>query len=269
MFASLGFFIVLALSGCSLGPQMPPVPAGFKPQSSERDGIRFLSAGLSQPAPIVLFIHGTPGDSTGFLWYLADPQLQQQFQLIAVDRPGFGQSVTPMTTRLREQAAMIWRALPQDSPILVVGHSLGGPIGLWLAIDHPERVQGVLLVAASLAPEYEQARWFNHLARFWPVRALLPRDWLQANAEVLALPAELELLLGSVAAIKAPIRLIQGEADGLVDPRSPQALSSRLPERQVRLDLVPQAGHFLLWEQPERVRNALQGLHWTPAGQSH
>ena len=56
--------------------------------------------------------------------------------------------------------------------------------------------------------------------------------------------------------------LIQGEQDSLVDPRSPQALLQRLPADTRREVLrLPEAGHFLLWEQPEQVRDALLRFH--------
>ncbi len=49
--------------------------------------------------PLVVLVHGTPGSSNGFMDYLADSLLPEKAQLIALDRPGFGDSDYGKTVR--------------------------------------------------------------------------------------------------------------------------------------------------------------------------
>src|SRR3546814_16092495 len=54
--------------------------------------------------------------------------------------------------------------LGNGAPAIVVGHSLGGPIAAKLAMDYPDRVRGLLLLAPSVAPALEAPRWYQRLA---------------------------------------------------------------------------------------------------------
>ena len=73
------------------------------------------------------------------------------YRLIALDRPGSGYSTRAngATGRLPEQAALVRRFIEKlelERP-LVVGHSLGGAVTLTLAVEHPEAISGVALLA--------------------------------------------------------------------------------------------------------------------------
>lgn len=261
----------LLLAACSMGPEMPPVDPGFEAPLHSEGPLAYRTApanqgGSASPAdaarPLLVLIHGTPGSADNFRWYLADAALAQHYDMLAMDRPGFGRSDVPVMPDLELQAHQLISLLPPDQPLQLLGHSLGAPLALWLAFLLPERVQGLTLVAGSLDPAFEQPRWYNRLADNALGRWLLPREWEHANAEVLALAEQLEALLPAMGKIRAPVLLIQGEQDSLVDPRSPQALLQRLPADTRREVLrLPEAGHFLLWEQPEQVRDALLRFH--------
>lgn len=78
-------------------------------------------------------------------------RLRQDFRVIILDRPGSGYSTRPSEglATIGAQAHTISRfcqALGLQRP-LVVGHSLGGAIALALALNHPEQVGGLALLA--------------------------------------------------------------------------------------------------------------------------
>ena len=79
-----------------------------------------------------------------------------------LDRPGSGYSTRPpeASAAIGAQAATISRfakALGLERP-LVVGHSLGGAIALALALNHPEQVSGLALIApVTRRPEHVPA----------------------------------------------------------------------------------------------------------------
>ena len=77
--------------------------------------------------------------------------LARDYRLILVDRPGSGYSTRApgASARLRVQAetiAELIRILKLERP-LIVGHSLGGALALSLALNHPDVVGGLALIA--------------------------------------------------------------------------------------------------------------------------
>lgn len=135
-----------------------PPPGRFVEIDGNR--IHYVEAGDGPP---ILFVHGLGASQFHFSVPLFD-RLKGDFRLIALDRPGSGYSTRPGDGPATpcEQAAFIVRfldALGIDRP-LVVGHSLGGAIALALALDHPARVAGLVLLSpltrrnTSLPPEF-------------------------------------------------------------------------------------------------------------------
>jgi pimeloyl-ACP methyl ester carboxylesterase len=105
---------------------------------------------LGGTAPPLVLIHGLAGNLMHFTYALAD-QLERDFRVIMVDRPGCGYSVRPddATAGLTAQAATLaafMRALGLKRP-LVAGHSLGGALSLAIALDHPDCVGALALIA--------------------------------------------------------------------------------------------------------------------------
>jgi pimeloyl-ACP methyl ester carboxylesterase len=101
-------------------------------------------------APAIVMIHGLAGQSAHY-GYGVMPRLAERFRLVAVDRPGSGHSprddATPadLATQAATVASLIDK-LGLGRP-LVVGHSLGGAIALALALDHPDKLSGLALLA--------------------------------------------------------------------------------------------------------------------------
>jgi pimeloyl-ACP methyl ester carboxylesterase len=100
--------------------------------------------------PPVLFIHGASANANEFDWTLA-PRLDDSFDLMIADRPGHGYSERLAGShQLEVQAAQMAGVLEQLShgePAVVVGHSFGGAVALRLALDHPGKVSGLVLLA--------------------------------------------------------------------------------------------------------------------------
>jgi pimeloyl-ACP methyl ester carboxylesterase len=109
--------------------------------------IHYLDKGSG---PTIVILHGLGGQMGNFTYALLE-RLTDEFRVILIDRPGSGYSnrAPGATGRLTEQAATVAefiRKLGLEQPLLV-GHSLGGAIALGVALDHPEVVKGLALVA--------------------------------------------------------------------------------------------------------------------------
>jgi pimeloyl-ACP methyl ester carboxylesterase len=109
--------------------------------------IRYFQAGTSG-APLVL-LHGGGVDSATITWGEALPMLAENHIVYAPDLPGYGASDKPDVTYTMDfyirflDHFLAALALPKVS---LAGLSLGGGIALGFALDHPERVEKLVLV---------------------------------------------------------------------------------------------------------------------------
>lgn len=129
------------------------------------DGVRlhYVLGGHGRP---VVLIHGNGGMIEDFAASGLLDAAGRRYRVVAFDRPGFGHSSRPRNRvwTMRAQAALLRAVLDRigasgaagERPILV-GHSLGALVALALALDHPDAVAGLVLVAGyyfpSLRPE--------------------------------------------------------------------------------------------------------------------
>jgi pimeloyl-ACP methyl ester carboxylesterase len=100
--------------------------------------------------PALVLVHGLGAQLRNFTYALVE-LLEPNFRVICVDRPGCGYSTRPrqVSASLTGQAdtiAKLLELLSLERP-LVVGHSYGGAVALALALNHPERVGGLGLLA--------------------------------------------------------------------------------------------------------------------------
>lgn len=197
----------------------------------------------------ILFIHGSPGSKEGYLGYLDLPDLQSIADLVAIDRLGFGASNPEPETSIRRQAQAILPYLSNEKANILVGHSLGGPIALQLALIAPEKVQGMVLVAPAFDPELEHPKWYNYIADTVLAKWLLPDEWNQSNIEMMSLSDELKKLASqNWEPLTMPIHIVHGEEDDIADPGNSSFAINKLPKHSVKLIQPSDEGHFVLWQ---------------------
>lgn len=100
----------------------------------------------------LLFVHGL-GDEAD-TWRRVLPALAAHRRVIAIDLPGFGRSDKPDAPYSVPWYADILRDLLdtlQIGRVVLIGHSLGAVTSHWLALESPERVAGLMLLAGGLA----------------------------------------------------------------------------------------------------------------------
>lgn len=100
--------------------------------------------------PVVLMVHGASANAREFTWTLA-PRLEDNHRILIADRPGHGYSERPQNANeLGVQAAQMAGVLDGLAPgkrAVLVGHSFGGAVALRTALDYPEKVGGLVLLA--------------------------------------------------------------------------------------------------------------------------
>lgn len=212
--------------------------------------------------PLVLFIHGSPGSLSAFIDFLADTAITNQALVITTDRPGFGHSNFGMAeTSLEKQAATLKPILEKyknSRPIILVGHSLGGPVIARMAMDYPDLVDGLVFVAASIDPELEpNETWFRAPLATPFLSWVLPRSFRASNEEIYQLKPQLEEMLPSWEKIKCPVIVIQGKKDSLVPAGNADFAKKMLVNAPVEFILKDDMDHFVPWSNPELIRAAI------------
>ncbi len=100
--------------------------------------------------PPVLMIHGASANAREFTWTLA-PRLENTHRVLMADRPGHGYSGRPEDAHnLGVQAAQmagVLDALAPGEKTVLVGHSFGGAVALRVALDRPDLVKALVLLA--------------------------------------------------------------------------------------------------------------------------
>lgn len=221
--------------------------------------ISYLHAGESASQRII-YVHGSPGNARAWLDYLKNPI--SGFQSIALDRPGFGQTLPagPAST-LQSQAAAIEPFLVERDgkwPILV-GHSFGGTVVCQAAADYPDRVGGLVILSGALDPALERKRWYQQVGEFWFVPNLLPRPLRNSNRELIPLKGDLEELAPRLATITSPAIILHGTEDDLVPVSNVDFLQSHLPSESIReIRLFEGRNHLIPWSESEAIREAIQ-----------
>ena len=130
---------------------LPDFP--FEPSFLEFEGLRLAHLDVGDGQPVVFF-HGEP--TWSFLWRKVIPPVRDAgFRCIAPDLPGFGRSDKPMDLdwysydRHFQAVAELFERLDLRDATVVV-HDWGGPIGLRMAAEHPDRVARMAILDTGL-----------------------------------------------------------------------------------------------------------------------
>ncbi|AFL50625.1 pimeloyl-ACP methyl ester carboxylesterase [Sinorhizobium fredii] len=236
--------------------------------------IAFVDSGGSGPP--LLLLHGYSDTSRSFS--ALEPFLVG-YRLIIPDLPGHGASAMGDGMRISDFAATIDRLLAflGISPIAVIGHSMGAMTAIELAARRREDVSALVLLSASLRPDFGSRSPFSRGIRALrdpidPAGQFL-RDWYccsrpvdpeflaKMRVDAAAMPAAVwhGILEGfaetdlrhSARQVTAPVLCIGGSADTLFDSSHPKALAEAFPSvRSITLDGY---GHNPHWEDPQRV----------------
>jgi pimeloyl-ACP methyl ester carboxylesterase len=147
--------VVVALGALLLLPEPAPGPvgtwmarAGVAPAFLDLPGARLRYVRKGGGPPVVL-IHGFA--SSIYTWKDVLPALAAGHDVIAIDLPGFGGSSIPRPLLAASYPAVVLAVMDKlgVQRAALVGNSLGGSIAVALAAEHPERVDGIVLIDSA------------------------------------------------------------------------------------------------------------------------
>lgn len=248
--------------------------------------MRYVESGPANGEPVVL-LHGMNDSSRS--WALMLPFMGKQYHIYALDLRGHGDTDKPTfgygPEQMAEDVIAFMDALKIDKANLV-GHSMGSYIAQYLVIDHPERINKVVLIgtfaqgssdASSDNPEVTE--WW------WTTMSTLPTP-IDPNSEFMVLwesvfkpvdEAFMSKLRFEAAALpphvwtgvtkgiivddhryffkyyQAPTLILWGSKDEMAPPSDQDAIKKYLPK--ATWIEIADVGHSTQWEAPEQTAN--------------
>jgi non-heme chloroperoxidase len=238
----------------------------------------YVEQGDASRVPVVM-LHGVT-DS----WRSFEPVLRHlpaDIRAIAVTQRGHGDAPKPESGYLIEDLAGDVVDLMNDLRIaraIVVGHSMGSMVAQRIAIDHPERVLGVVLAGVFGHPQAEGPALAALAEEFGSIEDPIARQVAhEFQASTTATPLEPEQLntfvdeslkvparvwrdafnefprvdhSAELSGLNIPALIVYGDQDELISRPEQDRLLDALPD--ARIEVYEGAGHAMHWEQPER-----------------
>jgi pimeloyl-ACP methyl ester carboxylesterase len=238
---------------------------------SEEIYYRASSKGKVESFPLLL-IHGAGGDH---LHWGSEIRCMDGLDVYTLDLPGHGQSSGEGFQDVRSYCDAIVEFLDRMKldKVFIAGHSMGGAIAQTMAVNYPERLDGLILVStgmtlpvnpdllAQMKDPTGKADAIKLVVK-WSFRKDADPEMLQMAEEQL-LSTKQEVIYSDylacskfdlsteMASIDLPTLIICGD----VDKMTPLKISSQIQEtvEGSKLVVVPNAGHMVIIEQPQVV----------------
>jgi len=226
---------------------------------------------------LVLLLHGWGDDHRSFA--ALQEQLSNEYKILALDLPGFGQTQAPDEVwDLDNYAKFVSAFLGKTGtePYAIIGHSNGGAVvirGIAEGILNCEKL--VLLASAGIRDTQNSRRLMlkiiakiGKVTTFW-----LPHRYRQtlrkklygvAGSDMLVAPQLQETFKKTVrqdvqadaVKIQIPTLLIYGDNDSATPPAIGEKLASLIPNSE--LQILTEAGHFVHHDQLEKVTGLIR-----------
>ncbi len=235
--------------------------------------------------PPLVCVHGAGGSHEYWGYQLRD--LSSIGHVAALDLPGHGRSDGAGATHVATYSAALVAALDalEYDRVILLGHSMGGAVALWTALQAPARVAGLALVSTgarlpvmpALFDYLEQGRVAEAVesiiqrsfGRATPPepRAAARQMFLRTPPSVLS--ADLHACASyrvqeRLGAIACPTLVLCGDEDAVTPLKFSHTLHQHIAG--ATLAVVPGAGHMALIEQPDVVNAALRDFVGEIAG---
>jgi len=232
--------------------------------------------GKTTSTPIVL-LHGAGGSHMA--WPVEFRRLRIR-RVISIDLPGHGKSSSHCLQSIQAYARRVYAFVMEMGlfHFIPVGCSLGGAIALQLAVDHPDQVCGLGLVACAnrfsipheLMNELSLPRYYTSALSLFEECCFASTSPRQLRRNVMQpLARQRPALLyndlracvtfdfsARVKEIQCPTWLACGQEDALVSLADSRMMARQLKSSQ--LDILPGCGHMLLVEKPETAVEKFQ-----------
>lgn len=258
----------------------------------------WVDRGASKPgAPTIVMVHGFTGSKEN--WYPLALRLGGHYRVVVPDLPGWGESERKpgqdygFDAQNRRLVTFIEAIRTPGSPVVLLGHSMGGGIVALSAADRPDLIARVGLIDAAgvrfkdnafgetvlagknpfaVSDEASLQRYLDTVYYRadakpwipWPAsRALIDFRRKQAGFEQAVLTrigrSDERFLPGQAAAhIQQPTLLLWCQQDRVIDPSALDLYAAQIP--QALIVRLSGCGHMSIMEKPDEVAAAVDVL---------
>lgn len=224
----------------------------------------------------VVFIHGS-GDSAR-IWRLQTEYLGPE-RAVAIDLPGHGQraDTLPAEVSVEDYADVAYEIVTQELGLerpVIAGHSLGGAVALMMGLKYGASLAGLVLIGTGarlrVHPDLlEGARRTPQEAKLQlsalavaPAHTALPQNLVQEQGTAAPTILYRDLaacnafdVMARLQEITLPTLIVCGVDDRLTPVKYSQYLHQHIAHST--LHIIPDAGHYVMREQPQAVNEAL------------
>jgi pimeloyl-ACP methyl ester carboxylesterase len=168
----VGAAFLMAIAGCvpKYAQLSPMEPDGLKTPFPTRTidvkgvAVAYVDEGAATEQPPLIFVHGL-SSYLGY-WEHQLPHFARDRRVLALDLPGYGASGrpdAPYTPVWYSELIVDWMDQLQIDKAILIGHSMGGQISMTVALNHPERVERLVLAAPAGIERFDAgaARWMK------------------------------------------------------------------------------------------------------------
>jgi pimeloyl-ACP methyl ester carboxylesterase len=250
--------------------------------------VHYTKQGSGRP---IILVHGFAGST--YTWRKLIPLLSDRYTVYTLDLLGFGLSDKPGDGPydLKSQGSFVLRFMDalRISSATLVGHSMGGVVVAYAAMEEPEMVDSLILVSPGFygrgAPAFLRYLFFplnrimarqfytkrvraQSLARSFYNKSLLSDELINAYLLPTKTPGAIEALErmmttvttqtyeGVAEYIAQPTLIIWGEMDQANLPADGERLKREI--KKSSLLYIPACGHYVQEEKPEELAQAIK-----------
>jgi len=240
-----------------------------------------VSTTTATDRPVVVLIHGWSCDSS--YWDAQVPALRQRYRVVTLDLAGHGHSSADRDDwsmrAFGEDVRRVVQAVDANSPLVLVGHSMGGPVAVEAARQLGSRVRAVIgvdtfsTVGLPRPPAADTAARIAFFERDFAgaTRMFVTRTFFRPDADValreriaadmaagdprvgIAAVQGLNDWEGATAMAAASLPIIAINAD--LAPTDAERIRRSVP--RFELVVMARSGHFLMMEDPARFNPLL------------
>jgi pimeloyl-ACP methyl ester carboxylesterase len=276
--------LIVACGGgaARVAPEEPAAPPPRESPFADRKDFQPKAFGVevSGSGPPIIFIPGL--GSPGEVWAETVRALEDRYECHVLTLSGFaGQPPIdePLSAAVRRDLTRYIRSRRLDHPV-IVGHSMGGFIALWLGASTPENIGALVVVDAgpALSGDLDEARllrsrWaeatdeeFARQAKFMYAGMVSDRKRLEAISSLAAKSdrrtigdAIYEMMITDLtdrmSEIRMPVLFVL--ADGGLQQRIRKQVED-VPDKEIVV--IPKARHFVMIDEPKRFLEALEAF---------
>lgn len=238
--------------------------------------VHLNTIGMPSVRPPLILIHGAGGSHLS--WHPHIRRLRGE-TVYTLDLPAHGRSDGEGRQSIEAYAEDVIRFMDAENiqAAVLAGISMGSAIALALALNHTERIAGLVLIGGGakmrVAPsilegvgnaatfeatvEMMNANFFSNASP--DLTRLSKQGLLKTNPTVLLndfLACSLFDVSERLSEIKSPVLILCGEHDRMMPPKFSHSLRDALPN--ARLSIIADAGHMAQLERPDAVADAIK-----------